>query len=574
MSRPSQGLWLATGLSLPLDAVTETLAILAMRGAGKSTTAAVMAEQMARQRIPFVVIDPDGSWWGLRASADGDGPGLPIPIFGGRHGDVPLEKTGGALIADLIVSERLSSVLDLSAFESEGGKKQFLLDFARRLYVKNEAPLHLFLEEADDYIPQKPMRDEAQLLRAWENIVRRGRKRGLGLTLITQRSAVLNKNVLTQVGTLIVMRTTSPQDQAAIEAWIKYHRQAPELLESLGGLADGEAWVWSPYWLKTMRRVQIHRRTTFDSAATPTLTKDRRPAATLADVDLAAVTAKMAATIERAKAEDPRELRRRISELERTLEHAATPTTAARPIRTIAVLKDGQLARLERVWSKLTAEATRHRQAMGALWEKYEQALGPVLRVLQTIHRPELASAAPAVLRPVSNTIWPHPLVGRPATSIGESEIGQGGLRRILRALAQCSAGLSSRQIGVRAGLSSRSGTFGTYLGHARRRGWIAGGRDRLTITADGLSALGAFEPLPTGPALLAYWLQELGQSGAARLLRVLAEAFPEALSKEEAAARAGLSASSGTFGTYLGKLRALELVHGSSELRASEELR
>jgi hypothetical protein len=116
-------------------------------------------------------------------------PGLPIPIFGGKHGDVPLERGAGELLADLVVEKRLTCVLDLSRFESEADKKAFLLAFAQRLYLKNENPLHLFLEEADDYIPQKPMRDEAQLLRAWENIVRRGRARGLGMTLITQRSA-------------------------------------------------------------------------------------------------------------------------------------------------------------------------------------------------------------------------------------------------------------------------------------------------------------------------------------------------------------------------------------------------
>ena len=32
-----------------------------------------------------------------------------------------------------------------------------------------------------------------------EDLVRRGRARGLGITLITQRPAVLNKDVLTQV---------------------------------------------------------------------------------------------------------------------------------------------------------------------------------------------------------------------------------------------------------------------------------------------------------------------------------------------------------------------------------------
>lgn len=56
-------------------------------------------------------------------------------------------------------------------------------------------------------------------------------------------------------------------------------------------------------------------------------------------------------------------------------------------------------------------------------------------------------------------------------------------------------------------------------------------------------------------------------------LLQALADAHPRALSRDVAAERAGLSPGSGTFGTYLGKLRALELVSGSKELKASEEL-
>ena len=39
-------LHIAENLTLPLDAVTQTFGILAVRGAGKSNTAAVMAEQM------------------------------------------------------------------------------------------------------------------------------------------------------------------------------------------------------------------------------------------------------------------------------------------------------------------------------------------------------------------------------------------------------------------------------------------------------------------------------------------------------------------------------------------------
>lgn len=128
---------LNTSFALPLEAHTNTFGILAVRGAGKSNTAAVMAEEFYDAGLPFVVIDPVGSWWGLRSSGDGKGPGLAIAIFGGRHGDVPLERGGGDLIADLVVEKRISCVLDLSEFASEGDKKYFLLAFARRLYAKN-----------------------------------------------------------------------------------------------------------------------------------------------------------------------------------------------------------------------------------------------------------------------------------------------------------------------------------------------------------------------------------------------------------------------------------------------------
>ncbi len=78
-------------LALPADAITQTFGILAVRGAGKSNLGAVMAEEMFAAKLPFVVVDPVGSWWGLRSSGDGKGAGVAVPIFGGAHGDVPLE---------------------------------------------------------------------------------------------------------------------------------------------------------------------------------------------------------------------------------------------------------------------------------------------------------------------------------------------------------------------------------------------------------------------------------------------------------------------------------------------------
>jgi hypothetical protein len=560
---------LGPGLELPLDAITQTFGILAVRGAGKSNLAAVMAEEMHRARLPFVVVDPVGSWWGLRSSADGAAPGLEVPIFGGRHGDVPLEKTGGQVLADLVVDERVSCVLDISEF-SEGDKTHFLIDFAERLYRRNTEPLHLFLEEADDYAPQRPFREQARLLRAWENVVRRGRARGLGITLITQRSAALNKSVLTQIETLFVLRTTSPQDRKAIAAWVEYHGQAKELLASLEKLAPGEAWAWSPSWLKLTKRVQIRRRSTFDSAATPKNVRGARPAATLADVDLAGVRARMAATIERAKKEDPRELRRRIAELERELKaKPAAPAVAPAKVNRIEipVVSEAKLERLAAKVAELVGVASELRQTV-AVWRdlhKAKLAENPVGIFERTGPLPG-TSPAPT---------WPRveKMIRTVKDGNGHDEsVGRGGLRRILTALAQRPQGLNQRQLGLRAGLSSRSGTFSTYLGRARSSGWIEG-RGDLRITALGLAALGNYDPLPEGRELLDYWLNELGDSGQARMLRVLAQVYPNALSNEALGEAAGISSRSGTFSTYLGRLRGLELIEGRGMLRASEEL-
>lgn len=81
---------IASNLTLPVEAVTQTFALLAKRGVGKTYTALVMVEEMLKAGLHVVVADPVGVAWGLRASADGKGPGLPIVVLGGDHGDTAI----------------------------------------------------------------------------------------------------------------------------------------------------------------------------------------------------------------------------------------------------------------------------------------------------------------------------------------------------------------------------------------------------------------------------------------------------------------------------------------------------
>jgi hypothetical protein len=146
------------------------------------------------------------------------------------------------------------------------------------------------------------------------------------------------------------------------------------------------------------------------------------------------------------------------------------------------------------------------------------------------------------------------------------------GERRILTALAQSPQGRSKVQVAVLTGYAASGGGFNNYLGALRSRGLIEGDGDRLMITEAGIRALGSWEPLPAGHALIDYWR---GRSGKAErlIIETLTQAYPAALNKEEIAARAGYEANGGGFNNALGRLRTLELVQGRGELRASDDL-
>jgi hypothetical protein len=315
--------------------------------------------------------------------------------------------------------------------------------------------------------------------------------------------------------------------------------------------------------------VKIRKKRTFDSSATPKAGRRRAAPKTVAQVDLAALEKRMAATIEKAKADDPKLLRKRIAELEREL--AKKPAAEQVP-----VVDETALKALERTTSRM-ADAIAQAETAAHESNESHKHLSNALDSLRDLHSYAEDATSVASKRGVSRALplAPKPSVparsSRPASG-DDASIGHGGLRRILVALAQRPQGLTNRQIGVRAGLSSKSGTFSTYISRGRTQGWIEG-RGVLTVTDAGLTALGSYDPLPVGPALLEHWLGELGSGGASRLLRVIAEAYPRTLTNAEAAEAAELSAKSGTFSTYLSRLRTLQLIEGRGELRASEEL-
>ena len=79
-------------------------------------------------------------------------------------------------------------------------------------------PMMLIIEEAHNYCPQQ---GTAISSRALATIASEGRKFGLGLMVISQRPAKIDKNVLSQCGTQIILKVTNPNDVKAIASSVE-----------------------------------------------------------------------------------------------------------------------------------------------------------------------------------------------------------------------------------------------------------------------------------------------------------------------------------------------------------------
>lgn len=313
-------------VALPIEAVTSTIAVLGKKGSGKTYTAKKLAELMLDSGFQVVILDIVGVWWGLKSSADGKSAGYSIPIFGGKRPDIPLEPTAGEVTARAIVEGGFSCIVDIGQF-SKTKRHQFAAAFLEELYQRNEHAMHLMVDEADFYAPQKPISPQASIcLGAMDELVRRGRQRGIGVSLITQRPQVLNKDVLTQADLLIALRLNHPLDIKSVMEWVKVKADAKEaqvMLDSLPGLPTGDFWAWAPE-LELFARGKADPAKTFDSSATPKPGQRRTAPKVLADIDIAKLGERIAATVEEQKANDPAALKARIRELERV---AAKPVT-------------------------------------------------------------------------------------------------------------------------------------------------------------------------------------------------------------------------------------------------------
>jgi len=250
----------AQSVQIPLRAVIgESIAVLGIKGSGKTNTAAVLIEEMLANGLPMTIVDIEGEYWGLKQRFE-------IFVIGrSANVDVTADVGQAAAFAEFSVKHGVSLILDLSEFEQEP-MREFLLRYFQALWVASSEvrrPYQIVLEEAHEFVPQSirtPLKD--MLTR----IALRGRKRGLGIVTISQRSAKVEKDILTQAAILFLHRVVHPIDMHVYQDIVPLPPREVETI--VAGLHSGDALVLVDNQALT---AHIRLRHTFHVGSTPEL---------------------------------------------------------------------------------------------------------------------------------------------------------------------------------------------------------------------------------------------------------------------------------------------------------------
>jgi uncharacterized protein len=528
---PARALRISDELSLPAEAAS-TLVIYGGKGMGKTNLGSVLVEELSKAGLKWAVLDPLGVWWGLRHSADLRRAGIDCLLVGGMHGDLPLEPGAGRIVADMVAEEHVNVVVDFSRSRDgrpweKNAKIAFATDYALQLFQRQgeisagvaRPAMMQILDEAGRYVPQTIPHGSPELARsvgAWEQMVEEGRNLGLGVTLLTQRSARLNKSVAELADAMIAFRTVGPNSIQAVLDWLGEHIEKArwkEMTSTLRALPIGRALVVSPGWLQFEGVVQIRARETFDSSATPKGGERRGEPATRTPPDLDKYRARMAETIERAIADDPTALRSRIADLERQLGTKAAPAVDHNAIelavnRAITDERNRWLGLAPGLAADLGCSIS---QRLANTWLEVEvcNAFGRMANSSGPSPAPESAPAslpAPEAAMPTRD----RRVADSPHASI---EVMTDKQRALLTALAQYEREGPLDSASVTALTGMRGGTLYQAIADCRRAGTVEGPNAALAITHRGFTALGRYEALPTGRELIQLWRGRLSKA-------------------------------------------------------------
>lgn len=564
-------------IKLPVQAATKGFAFIGKRSSGKSYGAADLAEEFAEVRVPFVVFDPIDVWWGLRIAADGKGKGLPVVVFGKEHADIQLTRGMGREIAHAVVRENVSCVISTFGM-GKTEMREIIADFSETLLNINNTPRHVFIEEAHEFVPQRVMGSTARCFAAVEALIVMGRNRGIGVSLLNQRMATINKDVVSQIDTLFAFRSVGPQDRKALRDWVQAHEAVyaegevesdfDKFIKSVPSLPSGEAWIWSPEFLEVFERVKFRKRRTFHPDREKIGTTFKMP--TLAATDIQSFVDSFAASKAKPLAGS---MPKPVNGAQRAL--VLSRQDKAREEHDRRLAKQELATEYKRGYGEgeMVGDARGYERAK----REDKKQIDGLLKMLEQIGRlvagvpKDQISIIPAPLKPSlpkSTGFMSHVSIGHPGTGAGlamvdgEKALIQGGAVRMLKVLvSKYPMAFSRSQLATLSDVKAAGGTFRTYLSQLRQLGLMEESDGNVRATQSGIDYFGGDLPQPQSPEETRdMWRGNL-DGGARRMFEVLEQAYPQGYDRATLAEASQVAAVGGTFRTYLSILKTNGLI-------------
>jgi hypothetical protein len=245
---PAPLLRLAPGYDADLIRLLESRGLAtAASGGGKSWLLRLIIEQ-ALPHTQVLVIDPEGEFHTLREKFD-----LLICAPSGADA-VAIPATAGILVRSLLETgvSAVFNIYDLKAHERQAFVREFceaLVDAPRPLWHN----VLIVIDEAHIFCPEGGKSESGQ---AVIDLATRGRKRGFGLMLATQRLAKLHKDAAGEMLNKLIGRTSLNNDvkRAADELG----ETQKDMLAKLRSLKPGEWFAYGPAFPDGVQRIKVN----------------------------------------------------------------------------------------------------------------------------------------------------------------------------------------------------------------------------------------------------------------------------------------------------------------------------
>lgn len=229
--------------------------VIGSSGSGKSYTVGVICEELCKNSVPFVIIDVEGEYSGIKEKYEA--------IWVGDHDNCDLKWRNSVNLRALAQNAPDCPPIIFDVSETDRPREK-VSEFLVALYKeisRRRSPYLVILEEADRFSPQVGDR-----LAIFDEIARRGRKRGLGFMLCTQRPSLVDKNVLSQCSNQLIGKLVIKNDLRSVAQFFS----GPSLPNQLTTLSAGEFFALGGLSPEPAR-VKIRVRETSHGGMTPKL---------------------------------------------------------------------------------------------------------------------------------------------------------------------------------------------------------------------------------------------------------------------------------------------------------------